>query len=138
MATSEEGLSVVLHPLVLVTMTDHALRARAARAPGAAADPVADPVVGVLFGVTSGRRVEIFTSFEAKVDAGVVDAAFVKDKVTLSAHARARAHACRAVPSAAAPPHSPDVRSCARHLPPAPRSDGRLSHVRDGGLVRGD
>jgi hypothetical protein len=61
------SLSNVLHPLVVINISDHHTRVRAQQpdAPG-------QRVFGVLLGEQSGRRVEIANSFEIKV---VVDGA---------------------------------------------------------------
>lgn len=77
----------VLHPTVLVTATDHHLRVLAGVSGTA---PPSTLTTGILFGVQSGQKVEIFTSFEAKVDVAgdgslKVDAAFVADKIKLRA-----------------------------------------------------
>ncbi len=83
-------------------MIDHALRLNsplpAAAGGGGAgapqpAPPAVDHAVGALFGEQTGARVEIMTSFEAKIDLvegrAVLDAAFLKDKVNLRERGRA-------------------------------------------------
>jgi len=72
-------LSISLHPLVIINISDHATRARMQT------DGKSQPrVIGALFGVQSGRNVEIFNSFEivyTEVEGSIVlDTEYVKTK----------------------------------------------------------
>jgi len=69
----------LLHPLVIINISDHATRAKMQ------GDTRSQPrVIGVLFGVQSGRSIEVFNSFELlfnQVDGHVVlDPEYIKTK----------------------------------------------------------
>jgi len=74
------ALDISLHPLVIINISDHATRARMSG--GGKTQP---RVLGALYGVQSGRSVEIFNSFEivyTEVDGSVViDPEYVKAKL---------------------------------------------------------
>jgi hypothetical protein len=73
--------------MVLINISDHHLR-KSLGVMGVAASSASSsssPCVGMLFGVQSGLKVEIFTSFEAKMDGGKVDPAFVEEQAKLGA-----------------------------------------------------
>jgi len=74
------ALNISLHPLVIINISDHATRARM-QSDGKSAQP---RVLGALFGVQSGRNVEIFNSFElvyTEVEGAlVIDTDYVKTK----------------------------------------------------------
>ena len=63
MAEASEALSLTLHPLVIINVSDHFTRIRANGEPGS----TAPRAFGVLFGAVNGRQVEIANSFEVKV-----------------------------------------------------------------------
>jgi len=65
MAASDEStaLSLTLHPLVIMNVSDHFTRVRAQSTPGESASRI----FGVLIGTQHGRNIEIANSFEAKV-----------------------------------------------------------------------
>jgi hypothetical protein len=77
--------------MVLINISDHHLRKSlgvmgvAAASSSSASSSSSSPCVGMLFGVQSGLKVEIFTSFEAKMDGGQVDPAFVEEQAKLGA-----------------------------------------------------
>lgn len=72
-------MNISLHPLVIINISDHATRARMGA--GGKTQP---RVIGALFGVQSGRSVEIFNSFEivyTEVEGSVIiDTEYVKAK----------------------------------------------------------
>jgi COP9 signalosome complex subunit 6 len=74
------ALNISLHPLVIINISDHATRARMQSADGKSQPRV----LGALFGVQSGRNVEIFNSFEIVYTdvegALVIDTEYVKAK----------------------------------------------------------
>jgi len=73
------ALNISLHPLVIINISDHATRGRMSS--GGKTQP---RVIGALFGVQSGRSVEIFNSFEIVytevAGAVVIDTEYVKTK----------------------------------------------------------
>jgi len=74
------ALEISLHPLVIINISDHATRARMQ-----STDIKSTPrVIGALFGVQSGRSIEIFNSFEivyTGVDGAIIiDTEYVKAK----------------------------------------------------------
>jgi len=72
----ESALSVVLHPLVIINISDHWIRSKVQNG-------VENPrVIGALVGIQSGRNVEIFNSFELVAD--IVDKQVVIDPKYLS------------------------------------------------------
>jgi len=72
-------LNISLHPLVIINISDHATRARMS-----SGGKTQQRVIGALFGVQSGRSVEIFNSFEivySEVEGSVIiDTEYVKTK----------------------------------------------------------
>jgi len=73
------ALTISLHPLVIINISDHATRAKMQ------GDGKSQPrVIGALFGVQSGRNIEIFNSFEivyTVVEGSIiVDSEYVKAK----------------------------------------------------------
>lgn len=76
-ASSSSGLSFLLHPLVLLNISDHHTRTVAMTGSRA------QRVRGILLGAQSGRTIEIVNSFEMKVDEGQggVDHAFLQLKL---------------------------------------------------------
>jgi len=72
-------LNISLHPLVIINISDHATRARMS-----SGGKTQSRVIGALFGVQSGRSVEIFNSFEivyTEVEGSVIiDTEYVKTK----------------------------------------------------------
>lgn len=75
------GLSISLHPLVIMNVSEHFTRQRACQPPGT---PVR--VFGCLLGTLSGRNVDICNSFELKVGSGehgvhVIDGDFLKTRL---------------------------------------------------------
>jgi len=74
------ALNISLHPLVIINISDHATRARMQSTDGKSQPRV----LGALFGVQSGRNVEIFNSFEIVYTdvegALVIDTEYVKAK----------------------------------------------------------
>lgn len=67
---------VLLHPLVIVNITDHFTRLNVNAAKGTRVR-----AVGALLGQQTNRRVEIFTSFEGMIkDNGELDAEFMKER----------------------------------------------------------
>lgn len=62
MAGGAARLDVHLHPLVLINMSDHVVRAKVSPAPGA------DRILGALIGQQEGRRVDLHNSFELLVE----------------------------------------------------------------------
>uniref|UniRef100_A0A7S1Q3Q2 COP9 signalosome complex subunit 6 n=1 Tax=Neobodo designis TaxID=312471 RepID=A0A7S1Q3Q2_NEODS len=76
----EPTTPVALHPLVIVNITDHYTRNVMASKDASKATRA----VGALLGQQSGRKVEIFTSFEllytVKGDTVVIDEAFLKER----------------------------------------------------------
>jgi hypothetical protein len=75
--------------MVLINISDHHLRkslgVMGVAASSSSSASSSSPCVGMLFGVQSGLKVEIFTSFEAKMDGGQVDPAFVEEQAKLGA-----------------------------------------------------
>lgn len=72
-------LNILLHPLVILNISDHYMRIKAAGAEGP------NPrVIGLMTGLVNGRTVEIHNSFEVKYsmegDVAVLDDAFVKER----------------------------------------------------------
>eukprot|EP00898_Chlorokybus_atmophyticus_P006793 jgi/Chlat1/7114/Chrsp57S06799 len=63
---STSGLELRLHPLVIVSISDHHTRIKAQQTAGSGGVP---RVIGCLLGLQSGRVVEICNSFELKYDA---------------------------------------------------------------------
>ena len=74
------NLEVLLHPLVVINVSDHHTRTRAKAKSGSPTPRV----FGVLMGVQTGRRIEIFTSFAIPVtvvdDNTVFDITFVDQR----------------------------------------------------------
>lgn len=66
MADTSEALSLTLHPLVIINVSDHFTRSRA-NAPDASTPA---RVFGVIFGAQNGRKVEVVNSFEVKAVPG--------------------------------------------------------------------
>ena len=62
-STESAALSVTLHPLVIINMSDHFTRNRCNSAEGG----TSTRVYGILIGVQNGRQIEIANSFEVKV-----------------------------------------------------------------------
>ena len=75
-AASSSGLNFLLHPLVLLNISDHHTRTVAMTGSRA------QRVRGILLGAQSGRTIEIVNSFEMKVEGhGGVDHAFLQLKL---------------------------------------------------------
>lgn len=75
-ASSSSGLSFLLHPLILLNVSDHHTRTVAMTG---SRD---QRVRGILLGSQAGRTIEIVNSFEMKVEAqGIVDHAFLQLKL---------------------------------------------------------
>jgi len=74
------ALSISLHPLVIINISDHATRAKMSEGNS----KTYTRVIGALWGVQSGRNIEIFNSFElayTQVDGStVIDTEYVKTK----------------------------------------------------------
>lgn len=69
------ALEILLHPVVILNMSDHYTRAKVS-------SPNPNPrVIGILLGIQSGRRLEIFNSFE--IVFSVVDGHYVVDSTYL-------------------------------------------------------
>ena len=79
-AASSSGLNFLLHPLVLLNISDHHTRTVCNTV--AMTGSRAQRVRGILLGAQSGRTIEIVNSFEMKVEGhGGVDHAFLQLKL---------------------------------------------------------
>jgi len=75
-ADTKAAMDVKLHPMVIVNISDHFTRVKVSK-------PGANPrVYGILLGQQSGRKVEIFNTYEILVaDNGHIDAEFLKKRL---------------------------------------------------------
>lgn len=75
---SSGSLAVLLHPLVIINVSEHYTRTRAQN------DGAGVNVFGAILGVQDGRRIELFNSFELVVNtvdgADMIDAEFLESK----------------------------------------------------------
>lgn len=75
---------IALHPLVIVNIADHYTRVKMSMADASKKAAHGGRAIGALLGQQSGRRIEIFTSFElmytAKGESADIDAAFLKKR----------------------------------------------------------
>lgn len=60
------ALELLIHPLVLLNITDHATRSSYVRKTQSSAPPDTDKIVGAVLGIHKGRELEICSSFELK------------------------------------------------------------------------
>jgi len=72
------GLNVLLHPLVIIEISDHYTRAKVNTQHQVGNAPTR--VIGALLGIQSGRKVEIMKSFELVLTVAGIDDDYLKTK----------------------------------------------------------
>jgi len=75
-ADTKAAMDVKLHPMVIVNISDHFTRVKVSKS---GANP---RVYGILLGQQSGRKVEIFNTYEILIaDNGHIDSEFLKKRL---------------------------------------------------------